>query len=102
MNMQSYYMTSSCSPRVPTHMAHIHMNPHYLLQNEGNVIGQLQIGKAQDHDGLVDEHVIYAQDILLLLLVHIVNRDVCEGSCSCWTEHNILPILKSGDPMTEQ
>mgnify|MGYP006973832052 FL=1 len=83
-------------------MARPHESTFFTPQNEGNVIDQLQIGKAQDHDGLVDEHLIYAKDILLLLLAHILNRDACEGSRSCCIEHTILPILKSEDPMTEQ
>ena len=76
--------------------------PPFLLHNVRKAIDQLQFGKTHDHDGLVGEQFIYARDISLLLLAHILNRDACEGSRSCCIEHTILPILKSEDPMTEQ
>ena len=60
---------------------------------------RLQFGKAQDHDGLVGEHFIYARDTLLPFLAHIFNRAMCEGFCSRWTKHTIVSILKSGDPI---
>ena len=61
-------------------------------------LSAIDFGNAQDHDGLVDEHFIYACDILLLLLAHIFNKP-CEGFSTRWIEHTIVPILKCGDLM---
>ena len=36
---------------------------------------------------------------LVPLLVHIFNRARCEGLPTRWTEHTIMRILKSGNPM---
>lgn len=64
-----------------------------------DAIDRLQNGKAQDHDGLVGEHFSYARDTLALLIVHVFNRAICEGFPTSWTEHIIVPLFKSGDPM---
>ena len=55
--------------------------------------------KAQDHDALVAKHDIYAHEILLPLLAHILNRAMSEGFLTRCTEHSTVPILKSGDSM---
>ena len=60
----------------------------------------LQFVKAQDHDGSVFEHFIYPCDTLLLLLAHILNIATHECFPTRWIEHTIVPIFKSGDPMT--
>ena len=71
----------------------------FTPQNVRNAIDWLQFGTAQDHDGLVGEHFIYARNILLPLLAHIFNRAMCEGFPIRLTKHTIVPILKSGGPM---
>ena len=76
-----------------------HESTLFTPRNVRNAIDRLQFGKAQDHDGLVGEHFIYARDTLLPLLAHIFNRAMCEGFPTRWTQHTIVPILKSGDPM---
>ena len=84
-------------------LPHPHGHPHessfFSPQNVRNTIDQLQFGKAQDHDGLVGEYFIYAYEILFPLLGHIFNRAMCEYFPTSWTEHTIVPIFKSGDPM---
>ena len=57
-----------------------------------NTIDRLQFGKAQDHDGLIGEHFIYVCTSLKELYVKV-------SFPTCWTEHTIVLIFKSGDPM---
>ena len=79
-----------------------HESTFFTPQNVRNVIDRLQFEKAQDHDGLVGEHFIYARDTLLPLLAHIFNRAMCEGFPTRWTEHTIVAILKNGPHDAEQ
>ena len=57
----------------------------FFTQNVKNAIDWLQFGKAQDHDGLVGEHFIYARDTLLPLRAHIFNKAMCKGFLTRWT-----------------
>ena len=73
----------------PPHGPLPHESTFFTSQNVRNAIDWLQFGKAQDHDGLVGEHFIYACDTLLPFLAYIFNRATCEGY------H--LPIFKIKD-----
>ena len=64
-----------------------------------DAIDRLGHRKALDYDGLAGEHFMYARDIVAPLLVHVFNRAVCEGFPPSWTEHTVIPLFKSGDPM---
>ena len=53
----------------------------------------------QDHDGLVGEHFVYAEDTLFPLLAHIFNRAMCEGSTYYLDRTYHFSIFKSRDPI---
>ena len=61
-------------PLTHTHCSHPHESALFTPQNVRNAIDRLQFGKAQDHDGLVGKHFIYARDILLPLLAILKNE----------------------------
>ena len=54
------YGISGQPPLPQPHGSRPHKSTFFTLQNVRNAIDQLQFGKAQDHDGLVGEHFIYA------------------------------------------
>ena len=74
---------------VPSPQVWLESSPHestfFTPQSVRNPIDRLQFGKAQDRDGLVGDHFIYARDTLLPLLAHIFNRTMCEGFPTRWT-----------------
>lgn len=77
----------------PTHSTFY--TPHMVVE----AIDRLHNGRAQDHEGLVAEHFIHARDTIAPILAWMFNRAMCEGFPSSWSDHTIVPLLKSGDPM---
>ncbi|MCO5570021.1 hypothetical protein L7F22_023735 [Adiantum nelumboides] len=77
------------------------MSDFFTAPMVAEAIGRLQHGRAQDHDGLVGEHFIYACRELAPLLAHMFNRSVCEGFPASRTANTIVPLFKSGDPMVQ-
>ena len=61
-------------------------------------IGRMRTRRAQDHEGLVAEHIIHAGDLLAEMLARLFNRVMCEGFPESWRLSTIVPIFKTGDP----
>ena len=55
--------------------------------------------RSYDHEGLVAEHFIHANDIIAGLITVMFNRAMSEGFPDTWSTSTIVPIFKSGDPM---
>ena len=56
--------------------------------------------RSYEHEGLVAEHFIHAKDIIAGLITVMFNRAMSEGFPDTWSLSTIIPIFKSGDPMT--
>lgn len=63
-----------------------------------SAIDRLSIGKDEDHDGLVAEHLIYAQD-MPPLLARMFNAAIMRASPKVGALTPIIPILNVGDSM---
>ena len=59
------------------HRLHAHESTFFTLQKVRNAIDGLQFGMAQNHEGFLDDHFIYARDTFLSILAHIFHKAMC-------------------------
>ena len=75
------------------HRLHAHESTFFTLQKVRNALEGLQFGKAQHHEGFLDDHFIYGVDTFLTSCTYLSSSYVLRLLCS-WTEHSIEPIFK--------